>query len=446
MKNKKTVVDWYLDRHGVLYVSGEGRTPDYSCGSNPPPPWHDQKERIKIVCIGEGITEIGSKAFEACENLERVILPNSLGKLHYECFRNCCNLREVLAAPGREFCCLNELPPAKMAKKMVADYPKDENFGDVLFGNNAFFQVPWAIEKWGDFYIRDQHLYACFSDFDAVKIPNGIETIHTFAFKDMNIDRIEFPNSLKRIEACAFMNTRIKRVVLPEGIEYVGNYAFADSPLQQVLIPSGAESIFEKDAFNRTAIPVFWHKRKRSPEGYRLVSKSTNREILKFKKLCVEEVPIRFSEKTGKPQGTVVLKQLSAGHSIMRRMYMGALILGVEYDEVSKVVLNVKSYCYFRLENMVCEYIMYPSYEENDGKKILTIGDAACRYICKESIKTAFFTKSVPDELVHENDIRKLTDGRREEWFSTCRRTRNYGEREKELLEKWIEAHPDYQV
>lgn len=463
MKNKNRVsenkvavnkMDWYLDRHGILYISGEGKTPDYSCGNNPAPPWEGVRNQIRMICIGEGITEIGSRSFELCENLEKVLIPNSLEQIHYECFKDCGNLREIIAAPEREFYFTGELPYLKKAKKTVADRRKGAGFRDIVFGNNAFRHVPWAIERWGKFYIKESGLYTCFEASETLKIPDGVETIHEFAFKDWDVSVVEFPDSLKRIEQCAFANTKIKRILLPDNIEYVGGYAFADSPLEKVIIMEGTESTFEKDAFARTCIPRYWYLSKRLPEGYRLISEPADPKLHSidiYKKLRIVEKEPEIQKETGETVGIVSYKHLKAGYSIMRRVYMGSLILGIKYDEVSKVVLNVKSLYYDRYNDRYNEHlshkcVVYPCMGEKDGDVKLKIGNLKGCYLYKETVYKDFFVKSVPDDLVHEDDIRRITDRSREEWYSTRHWSYQNGEQEMMFLERWLKEHPDYRV
>ena len=77
-KANKMTPSWYLDAHGVLFVSGEGRMEEYPCSSgSTTPPWNAVKDQIEIACVGEGITWIGSKALMDCKNLKKVVLPST---------------------------------------------------------------------------------------------------------------------------------------------------------------------------------------------------------------------------------------------------------------------------------------------------------------------------------------------------------------------------------
>ena len=66
---------------------------------------------------------------------------------------------------------------SRKAKKEVASYKKGAVLSDIFIGHNAFYDVPWAIEKWGNFYIHNHVLSACFHAEDHVKIPAGVKAL-----------------------------------------------------------------------------------------------------------------------------------------------------------------------------------------------------------------------------------------------------------------------------
>lgn len=55
---------------GVLTISGFGEMYDYTKGEISP--WYSSRESIKTAIIKDGVTSIGDRAFESCEELNRV--------------------------------------------------------------------------------------------------------------------------------------------------------------------------------------------------------------------------------------------------------------------------------------------------------------------------------------------------------------------------------------
>ena len=116
---------WTIDDNGVFTVSGEGTTYDYEWSVDPFLPWHNQKEHIKSVVIEEGITRIGNDMFWECENLidvkfpnslielgngtfyktnlSKLIIPDSIKKIDWNCFAYCYNLKELHIGKNIEY-------------------------------------------------------------------------------------------------------------------------------------------------------------------------------------------------------------------------------------------------------------------------------------------------------------------------------------------------------
>ena len=69
-------VDFVLYSDGRLLLKGTGATFDYSTDSNPSP--LQNNANIKSVIVSEGVTGIGERLFQYCDNLKTVSLPTTL--------------------------------------------------------------------------------------------------------------------------------------------------------------------------------------------------------------------------------------------------------------------------------------------------------------------------------------------------------------------------------
>lgn len=140
---------WNLDKFGTLTVTGKGKIPDCACGKRPDAPWENVKDQIREIEIGEGITEIGINALRECIHLKQVSIPDSLQRIHAYAFWNCTELTDIYSG-SRNF-------------TYIYDRSGEEKENTVIFGVEAFHNVPWPESIWGDFYCRDGVLYVCFS-------------------------------------------------------------------------------------------------------------------------------------------------------------------------------------------------------------------------------------------------------------------------------------------
>lgn len=83
---------WGLNSAGDLTVSGTGEMADFAATGAP---WAEYREQIKLVIVRQGVTSIGSSAFQDCKNLKTVSLPGSLTALGKAAFLRCGELTNV---------------------------------------------------------------------------------------------------------------------------------------------------------------------------------------------------------------------------------------------------------------------------------------------------------------------------------------------------------------
>lgn len=83
---------WSLNSAGDLTVSGTGDMTDFAAIGAP---WAEYRDQVKLVIVGQGVTSIGSSAFQDCKKLETVSLPGSLTALGKAAFLRCGELTNV---------------------------------------------------------------------------------------------------------------------------------------------------------------------------------------------------------------------------------------------------------------------------------------------------------------------------------------------------------------
>ena len=83
---------WSLNSAGDLTVSGTGDMADFTATGAP---WAEYRDQVKLVIVGQGVTSIGSSAFQDCKNLKTVSLPGSLTAIGKAAFLRCGKLTNV---------------------------------------------------------------------------------------------------------------------------------------------------------------------------------------------------------------------------------------------------------------------------------------------------------------------------------------------------------------
>lgn len=85
-------VRWDLDiETGILTISGSGKMKNYSYDYSYPDraPWYEIKDYITSVEINDGVTSIGSRAFEECGYLKDITIPKSITEINEYAFDEC---------------------------------------------------------------------------------------------------------------------------------------------------------------------------------------------------------------------------------------------------------------------------------------------------------------------------------------------------------------------
>ncbi len=430
--NKNSLLNWDLDETGCLTIYGTGSMPNFSCGENPEPPWYEKREQIRKVCISEGITRIGIKAFEGCSALEEAELPETLERILSYAFRDCVSLKEI------------------QSKKKEFRYIYDENPGSpretVLFGLEAFRNTPWAAERWGDFYCEEGVLYTCFSRKDHLTIPEGVHTLYEFSLANLGNLSVTLPETLTTIGEFAFSGTAIKELLLPESVETISPYAFADSVLELVEFP---RTMSKTLGFARTEIMPAQEAREGKkeklcsvPDLYK-VELADRKNMGKFKALRVVRKNAEHC-KDGTVKPVYGRNCVAVGKSMYRRIRAGSVLLCVGWE-------NDRLDCVRSFEwddhgaegksGLVSEYRMYPVLK--DG--MIDVREDSFVSWKKSDVEEAFGDLN-GRQLAEEGILRTTEEGKQEEWFWSNERENFGGPLELRLLKYWRDEHPQVKI
>lgn len=421
----KNEMNWSIDKSGVLTIEGQGKIPDCDCGRNPSAPWENVKDQILEICIEEGITEIGINAFNSCRNLQKVVLPSSLRRIHAYAFRNC-----------MELICIET--DCKDMKYIYDNREYDEE-NTIIFGIDSFQNVPWCRSRWGAFYIQDNILYITFVGAEKqLVVPEGVRMLKSFSMSHLDVDSIAFPNTLEQIEDFAFFDSTIKEaLILPQSTHTVGLYAFADSNILRISFPVSIRP--DKMEWYRTEGKMVRRSKKSDIINRYSLRLLERKKFGKFRKLeVVENKPIHHRD------GTVTNvrddKTIDVGESIYRRIRMGNILLCVSYE--NNRIHSVKSFSWDREEGLADEYLMYPVLDP--GEQLLPWRDSFT-YQEKEDIIYAFNCFD-GEELHARGALRRRHPDTHEEWFWSNDRENFGGPLELDFLEMWLSLHPEVTV
>ena len=204
---------WNLS-DGVLTISGSGAMYNYDMvnyGTKQRAPWYADREKITCIILSDGVTSIGTYAFDSCRKLKTVFIPDSVTKISCDSktspFRNC--NEDALIFCG-----------SKSAPSGWSDSWNNADSSDQL-------RVYWGTQE---SHVR---FWAGLNPSQSsVKIPDGITVIPANAFAEFStLKTVKIPDSVTRIDENAFENCDALRwVYIPDSVTVISAEGKYDGP------------------------------------------------------------------------------------------------------------------------------------------------------------------------------------------------------------------------
>ena len=178
-------------------------------------------DRILKAEIGESINTINGYAFQGCEILTAVTLPDTLVKLGENVFLNSSIKNPVIPDSVTEmgngcFRSCEHIDTCTIGSGLT-EIPRDTFY----LSNISAITIPSNIETIG---------YSAFgscNNLQSVEFEEGCQVISEYAFQLTDkLVNIELPNSLREIGMGAFEDSGLKYVAIPTYVEEIGNNAF----------------------------------------------------------------------------------------------------------------------------------------------------------------------------------------------------------------------------
>ena len=240
----------------------------------------------KVVYSGNTytVTEIGNYAFQACEMLESVTIPNTVKKVGIYAFAACTKLLNISFPES-----LEDVMGGALYECAWYDNQPDGLIyvGNLLYRYKGVAPAETIEVREGTKAILD-FAFCQQSNIQSVVLPNSVTSVHVQAFANCpNLETIVLPNSLSVIEDETFSNcTKLSSINLPQNVSIIGANAFrACSSLLHIEWPQqltniGASAFYECTQLdNVDAIPASIQKigakafyntawEQRQPAGY----------------------------------------------------------------------------------------------------------------------------------------------------------------------------------
>lgn len=198
-------------------------------------------DNLEKISIPEGVIAIGNAAFASCEKLRSVKLPENLSVLDTEVFVDCISLSEI-EIPSK----VNYIPWSgfqnctSLTRVVISE-------GNTIIGANAFkncsslsdITIPNSINE------IDQEAFCYCSSLTSINLPDGISSIGTYTFQGCSsLKEVNIPNELTSLENGLFRGcTSLENIMIPASVTSIGSQVFQETALKSVVIPESITRI-----------------------------------------------------------------------------------------------------------------------------------------------------------------------------------------------------------
>ncbi len=167
----------------------------------------------------KGIEKIHAGAFENCQKLSRIVIPDTVKEINRKAFYNCVGLGSVVI-------------PGSVTKIGDAAFGDCTHLASVILPA-CLTEINWRV------FIRCRVL-------SSVVIPNGVTRIGLGAFYHCcSLASVVIPEGVTGIQSCAFSECfGLTSIVIPNGVTKIGEKAFAGcAHLESVVLPDSLQTV-----------------------------------------------------------------------------------------------------------------------------------------------------------------------------------------------------------
>lgn len=263
-------MSWELD-DGTLSITGTGEMNSYDASYDP---WIDYRDEITNVIIGDGVESIGNYAFNECNKLAKVRLPEGLKSIGLAAFHGCpiknLSIPNTVVNIGAASFCAHESETVELPSCIKTT----DGLGMLggLFGK----------------YLKNFTLKSCSNNEPpTLKVEDGVlysaDGTELIAYPTAKEDRVfEIPELVEKIHSGAFRGcNNLKKLIIPKKITIEDgltfNYASFDLFYCEGSVPDYEEPT-GRSVFESTNVTVYLSKKYPNTENF--CGNSTGKKVL----------------------------------------------------------------------------------------------------------------------------------------------------------------------
>ncbi len=244
---------------GDLHIFGTGDMDNYDSASALEgffwAPWFRERNYVKNVVIENGVTSIGSCAFDGCENMTSIVIPGSVKKIGWSAFEGCESLEGLELPVGLETIDSTAFMGCSGIKSISIPETLTNLDPDCFYGIPYLESITvdsenprYSSDEFGVLFNKDKTVLEYYPEGNtrtSYTVPDGVTEIGYAAFRSSLIAEVILPESLKEIGWNAFETcSNLKEIIIPDGVEEIGGHAFTFcTKLEKVKLPSSLKGL-----------------------------------------------------------------------------------------------------------------------------------------------------------------------------------------------------------
>ncbi len=213
-------------------------------------------QSMESVELPETLTYLGSHAFGSCNNLTEITVPSGVKSIGHYAFQNCKKLERVTLQEGVESIGDSAFRMSGVKEIVIPStlVKIEEDAFDYCVVENVWISdlTAWCQISFENQYAQPMSaskLYLNNVQITELTIPAEITELSPYVFCGGDIDRVALHDGVESIGAYAFYNCGLKTLFLPDSIMEIGKYAFACNAFENAVIPSDmtalADGVFQ---------------------------------------------------------------------------------------------------------------------------------------------------------------------------------------------------------
>jgi len=221
----------------TLTLFGEGEVGETIAGTDM---WKFVRDNeVTRIIVSEGITSIGESAFDSCQGVVSIKLPDTLESIGWNAFKHCTALQSINLPDNLKE--IGRYAFSNCESLEVIELPDKITSLECVFKNCTalvYVKLPRNITE------LDNTFLGC-SSLQEIELPESLTSIDGAFQECSSLEYIELPEKVRYMESAFEDCTSLKSIEVPEHV-FELHYTFSGcSSLEEVILPDGVESMVD---------------------------------------------------------------------------------------------------------------------------------------------------------------------------------------------------------